>query len=196
MGRKFRNWEFFHFSNVSKYQENENACLSLFVALPAAIPAIVHKSTLFQNMQLNWVDKNNPISFDSLFLLFQGIFLLTLPPLVFRKVLRRKEAIFNIPIRFELSQAHPKIVIGLVHAQTYKLIQARGNICPGSLEPFSLWSIICDGYRCEPRARRKRAPMDPTPPQNPSTPPEQTWDLSKKFHDQIFRQKLLHTKSV
>ena len=77
----------------SKYQENENACLSLFVALPAAIPAIVHKSKLFQNMQLNRVDKNNPISFDGLFLLFQGIFLLTLPPLVFRKVLRRKEAL-------------------------------------------------------------------------------------------------------
>ena len=29
-----------------------------------------------------------------------------------------------------------------------------------------------DGYRWEPSARRKRAPMDPTPPQNPSTPPE------------------------
>ena len=69
-------------------------------------------------MQLNWVDKNNPISFDGLFLLFQGIFLLTLPPLVFRKVLRRKEALLcNIPIRFELSQAHQKIVIGLIHAQ-------------------------------------------------------------------------------
>ena len=49
----FHNWEFSTFKMFSKYQENENACLSLFVALPAAIPAIVHKSKLFQNMQLN-----------------------------------------------------------------------------------------------------------------------------------------------